>query len=163
MLHHIESALALAHRRGTRLALLFIELDGFKAINDTQGHAAGDQILVQVAGCLLAAVRHSDAVGRHGGDEFLVMLAEVATIADAVKVAEKILSSLRPIGSFGGTTVALHASLGISIYPDDGADASTLIERADAAMYLAKNGGGGRFALHGDAGFERAIVMAGLP
>lgn len=161
MLDRVESAIALANRRGTRVALLFMDLDGFKVINDSQGHAAGDQVLVQVAGCLTAAVRHSDAVSRHGGDEFLVLLSEVAASADAVQVAEKILSSLKSLGDFGVPPESLCASLGIALYPDDGADARTLIERADAAMYRAKTGGRGRFALHAiaDASFGPATQV----
>jgi diguanylate cyclase (GGDEF)-like protein len=150
MLDRLESAIAFARRHATRTALLFIDLDHFKGINDSLGHAVGDEVIKLAARQLRAAVRASDTVSRHGGDEFLVLLAEVADEHSACRVARKILRALDTISIVGGHVVRLSASVGIAMYPEDGDDPETLIRRADAAMYDAKKCGRGRFALHSE-------------
>src|ERR1700730_7940800 len=150
MLDRLESAIAFARRHATRTALLFIDLDHFKGINDSLGHAVGDEVIKLAARHLQAAVRASDTVSRHGGDEFLVLLAEVADEPSASCVARKILRALDTISIVGGHVVRLSASVGIAMYPEDGDDPETLIGRADAAMYNAKKCGRGRFALHSE-------------
>ena len=143
-------AIANAKRRKGRLAVMFVDLDNFKQINDTLGHAVGDEVLRLAAGCLVASVRESDTVSRHGGDEFLIMLAEVTQRSDVMVIAEKVIAALG-MGSRDGACGPLTASLGISVYPEDGTDADTLISRADAAMYRAKKSGRGGFAFHGES------------
>jgi diguanylate cyclase (GGDEF)-like protein len=150
LLDRLESAIAFARRHATRTALLFIDLDHFKGINDSLGHAVGDEVIKLAARQLQAAVRASDTVSRHGGDEFLVLLAEVADEPSASRVARKMLRALDTISIVGGHVVRLSASVGIAMYPEDGDDPETLIGRADAAMYDAKKCGRGRFALHSE-------------
>jgi diguanylate cyclase (GGDEF)-like protein len=150
MLDRLESAIAFARRHATRTALLFIDLDHFKGINDSLGHAVGDEVIKLAARQLEAAVRASDTVSRHGGDEFLVLLAEVADEFSAAHVARKILRALDMTNIVGGHVVRLSASVGIAMYPEDGDDPETLIRRADAAMYDAKKCGRGRFTLHSE-------------
>jgi len=153
-LDRLERAIQMAKRNATRLAVLFIDLDKFKQINDTHGHAVGDQVLKMATRCLLDAVRAVDTVSRHGGDEFLVLLASVALADDAVAVADKIrtaLANLETSSLPGEPSLRLSASIGISIYPDHGIDSATLIERADAAMYSIKRVETGGCAVHGQA------------
>ena len=143
-------ASALARRHGTRLAILFLDLNDFKQINDALGHAAGDLVLKAVATALVGAVRESDTVSRQGGDEFVVLLTDVAAQFDAAVMVEKILVALGAPVAIGRSVVRVQACIGGSIFPDDGRDAGVLIDRADAAMYRAKRRGGGGFAFHGD-------------
>jgi len=150
LLDRFNQGIAQARRQGGRLALLFIDLDEFKPINDTHGHAAGDEVLRQVARRLAGAVRAVDTVSRHGGDEFLVLLSEVSHQADVALIAAKLLAVLAEPGLVGDAGVRLTASIGISLYPEDGQDPATLINRADAAMYLAKHQGAGSFVFHGE-------------
>lgn len=158
MLDRVQSAIALAARHGGRLALLFVDLDEFKAINDTHGHATGDDVLRLAARTLEGAVREADTVSRHGGDEFLVLLAEVSQPSDADAVAQKILAALAASAMPGRELPALSASIGISVYPFDGDDAETLIDRADTATYRAKRLGHGRIAaFHALTADDRAI------
>jgi diguanylate cyclase len=145
----LEQAIAQARRHGTRLAVLFVDLNHFKQINDTLGHAIGDQVLQRAALGLTDCIRDSDTVSRHGGDEFLVLLNEVKLATDAVAIADKIAATLRTPSRISNNVLRLTASIGISLYPDDGTEADLLIDRADAAMYLAKRHGVGRFVSHG--------------
>ncbi len=145
MLDRLETAIAMASRRGTQLAVLFVDLDGFKHVNDTLGHAKGDTVLCGVARHLSACLRQSDTVSRHGGDEFLLLLTEVASASDAAAVAAKIIAELGQPGRFIDASMKLGASVGIAMCPADGTHAQTLIEHADAAMYRAKARGGGVF------------------
>ncbi|MEE7566050.1 diguanylate cyclase, partial [Xanthomonas sp. Kuri4-3] len=127
-----------------------------KHINDTLGHAVGDQVLKLVADSLSAAVRGADLVNRYGGDEFLVLLGEISQAADAERVAEKIIALLGVPRRIGEHVLRLTASIGISVYPEDGDDVQTLIDHADAAMYQAKAYGLGSFVFHGsDLGHPR--------
>ncbi|MEO6895485.1 MAG: GGDEF domain-containing protein [Caldimonas sp.] len=151
MLDRLQGGISLARRRGTRVALLFLDLDGFKQINDTLGHAVGDEVLRTVADRLGSVLRASDTVSRHGGDEFLVLLAEVGHASDAALAATKLLSAVAQAGSAVRPSHPLSASIGIAIYPEDGAEPAALIAQADAAMYLAKQRGGGCFTFHRDA------------
>ncbi|HVL08981.1 MAG TPA: diguanylate cyclase [Burkholderiaceae bacterium] len=145
----LEQAIAQAHRHGTRLAVLFVDLNNFKQINDMFGHAIGDQVLQRTARSLAGCIRDSDTVSRHGGDEFLVLLTEVKLAVDAVAIADKIATTLGAPSRIGHNVLRLTASIGISLYPDDGNEADILIDRADAAMYLAKRHGVGCFVSHG--------------
>jgi diguanylate cyclase (GGDEF)-like protein len=138
MVDRLDNAVALARRHGTSFAVFFIDLDDFKQINDTLGHLAGDEVLQQAARHLQAAVRDSDTVSRYGGDEFLVLLADIAQSADAAKVAEKMLGALAEPIQANDHELHLSASIGIALYPKDADDALTLIGRADAAMYCSK-------------------------
>ncbi|KQV81195.1 diguanylate cyclase domain-containing protein [Rhizobacter sp. Root1221] len=159
MLDRLENAIAMAKRREARIAVLFVDIDHFKHINDRYGHAAGDAALQLVARRLEGAVRESDTVGRHGGDEFLVLLAEITQASDAALIATKMLAAVAvPLEE--AQPFAVSASVGIAIYPDDGVDAQTLIERADAAMYRAKKAGGGRFEFHSS---EPSLDASGKP
>ncbi len=148
MLDRLESAIALARRRGTRAALLFVDLDRFKQINDTLGHAVGDTVLRLVTRRLESVIRDSDTVSRHGGDEFLVLLAEISHPTDAALIAAKMLLAVAEPGP--EPLPALSASVGIAIYPEDGQEAAVLIANADAAMYRSKKQGRGGFAFHSD-------------
>ena len=150
MLDRVETAIAQARRHGKQVAVLFIDLDGFKQVNDTLGHAAGDEALRRVALRLAASVRETDTVSRFGGDEFLVLLAEVSDATDVARVTAKMLAALAKPGLDGTDAAAHPASIGIALYPGDADDARALIARADAAMYRAKRHGGARFEFHSD-------------
>lgn len=148
LLDRLESAISHSKRHGNRVALLFLDLNGFKQVNDAFGHAAGDEALQLVADCLNSVVRETDTVSRHGGDEFLILLAEVAHAGDAAIVAEKVNAALAEYGRIDTHAARLSASIGISVYPEDGLDAKTLIDRADTAMYAAKRLEQGGFVFH---------------
>jgi diguanylate cyclase (GGDEF)-like protein len=148
MLDRIVNALSMAQRRGHRVGILFIDLDGFKKINDTLGHGVGDQVLQIAARRMQSAVRESDTVSRHSGDEFLVLLAEMAEPADAAPIAAKILASLGAPARIGPHTLHLSASIGITVYPEDGTEPATLINRADEAMYRAKKRARGEYEFY---------------
>jgi diguanylate cyclase (GGDEF)-like protein len=141
LLDRLAQAIAGARRRRARSALLFVDLNNFKQINDTLGHAAGDQALRLAAARLASSVRATDTVSRHGGDEFVILLADVAAASDALAIAQKLSAALGAPSRVGDQMIRLTASIGISLYPDDGEDAATLIERADVAMYRAKRQG----------------------
>jgi len=150
ILEQIALAIAHAKRHGTRLALLFLDLDNFKQINDTLGHATGDEVLKLVATRLGSAIREEDLVGRFGGDEFLILLADIAQPSDVAAIADKLIAALNAPCRAGGHVVRLASSIGISIYPDDANDVETLIDRADAAMYRAKWQQHGSYVFSGD-------------
>jgi diguanylate cyclase (GGDEF)-like protein len=143
MLDRLESAIATARRHETRIAVLFLDLDNFKRINDTLGHAIGDEALKLAARRLQSAVRDSDTVSRHGGEEFLVLLPDISQASDAASIAQKLLAALAAPARAGGHRLQLSASVGITIYPEDAEDAQTLISRADTAMYRSKRRGPG--------------------
>ncbi|MGZ3252682.1 MAG: putative bifunctional diguanylate cyclase/phosphodiesterase [Burkholderiaceae bacterium] len=137
----ITQSIASARRHLEKLAVLFLDLDRFKVINDTLGHAIGDQLLQAVAQRLKIAIRSTDTVSRHGGDEFILVLSEVndqETLTAKVKKIHEIVTASYPIA---GHDLAIGATIGISIFPQDGEDADTLIRNADAAMYYAKENG----------------------
>jgi len=137
----LTQAMALARRHGRKLAVLFLDGDRFKHINDSLGHAIGDRLLQSVALRLLDCVRRSDTVSRQGGDEFVILLSEVTRPQDAAVSAEKILQAMSAPHRIGPHDVHLTMSIGIVTYPDDGTDAETLVRNADFAMYEAKKNG----------------------
>jgi diguanylate cyclase (GGDEF)-like protein len=148
MLDRLENAVAMAHRHKSRFAVLFVDLDGFKHINDTMGHGAGDRVLQLAARRLTSAIRASDTVSRHGGDEFLVLLPETSQASDAAIIADKLQVALSAPAQIDSQPIELGASIGIAVYPEDGKDAETLITCADTAMYRAKQKGPGRFEFY---------------
>ncbi|MBW2268335.1 MAG: EAL domain-containing protein [Deltaproteobacteria bacterium] len=135
----LARSLALAERRGTQLALLFLDLDGFKHINDTLGHSVGDELICQVAGRLANRVRKSDMLARLGGDEFVVMLQDTGHGYTPAKAAQELLETLAAPYELRGRDYWVTASIGISVFPRDGADQDVLIRSADAAMFKAKS------------------------
>ncbi|HEX7972261.1 MAG TPA: EAL domain-containing protein, partial [Thiobacillus sp.] len=135
----LDQALARAHREQRALAVIFLDLDRFKTINDTMGHAMGDDLLVDVARRLLDSVRDSDIVARLGGDEFVVVLTDVEDVSAAARVADKILHALAQRYRIGAHDLHSTASLGLAFYPNDGEDGDTLMKNADTAMYHAKS------------------------
>jgi diguanylate cyclase (GGDEF)-like protein/PAS domain S-box-containing protein len=144
----LARSIALSRRYGRRLAVLFLDCDRFKHINDTLGHAVGDQVLRSIAKRLTTCVRESDTVSRHGGDEFLVLLSEIDHPEDAEAIAQKIVQSIAEPHFVAGHELQLTASVGIALYPEDGQDAQSLIMRADTAMYHAKNTGRNRVGFY---------------
>lgn len=139
----LEHGVAYARRHESLLAVLFVDIDHFKTINDTLGHDAGDQVLVQFAQRLRQCVREVDTVARQGGDEFIVLLTELRTGTDAQQVAEKIMKAIAEPFVINGALMHVSASIGVAVYPDDDEDIETLIEKADLAMYAAKQRGKG--------------------
>ncbi len=134
-----------ARRSGAQFAVMFLDLDKFKTINDTLGHGVGDQLLQMVAHRLTACLRAEDTVGRQGGDEFIVLLASLSAAEDAALVAQKILATLSASFVINGQDVRTGASIGIAVYPQDGDDVETLLKNSDTAMYHAKEAGRSNF------------------
>mgnify|MGYP003382256509 CR=1 FL=1 len=137
----LSRAIGLAQRHHKQVAVLFLDLDYFKNINDSLGHMIGDQLLQSVAARLVKCVRSTDTVCRRGGDEFVILLAEIDRQEDAAQVAEKLLSALIVPHHVDGHELHVTLSIGISIYPDDGVNADDVMQKADAAMYCAKANG----------------------
>jgi diguanylate cyclase (GGDEF)-like protein/PAS domain S-box-containing protein len=146
----LDLALARARRAHTSVALMFVDLDDFKEVNDRLGHAAGDQLLTGVAARLRGVLRDTDVLARQGGDEFLVVLSDLnePPVPAAELVGAKLLGALREPFVVGSAELRTSASIGVSLFPDDAADTETLLSHADAAMYRAKGQGGGRVAFH---------------
>ena len=138
----LNQALSLATRRGKKVAVMFLDLDRFKHVNDSLGHFVGDGLLQSVAGRLAACVRQSDTVSRQGGDEFVVLLPEIEQPEDAAITARRMLQAVSECHTVGRHQLHLTTSIGVSVYPDDGADAEMLMRNADTAMYQAKANGG---------------------
>jgi diguanylate cyclase (GGDEF)-like protein len=138
LLDRFNQAVAQGARHGRQVALLFLDLDGFKTVNDRFGHAAGDKLLQQVAGRLAACIRAGDTACRYGGDEFVIMLPEVGGEVSAATVAEKIRVHLVAPYVVDGGTVTVTASIGTAVYPVDGQDYGSLIQQSDIGMYRAK-------------------------
>ena len=134
----LEREIVAAQRRKQRLALLFIDLDNFKSVNDNLGHSGGDVLLVEAAKRIQSCTRKSDTVARLSGDEFAVILPDVATSEAASLVAEKIVSVMREPFEVCSRQVFVSASLGVAVFPDDGTDTDTLLINADQAMYEVK-------------------------
>ncbi|GAB6193952.1 putative bifunctional diguanylate cyclase/phosphodiesterase [Desulfocastanea catecholica] len=153
----IEQAIIMAKRNGTHLALLFLDLDNFKNINDSLGHAIGDRLLQSVAKTLCACVRGSDTVSRQGGDEFVILLSTGKYGENAALTAMKVLTALTSPHSIAGHELNVTSSIGISIYPEDGPDAETLIKNADTAMYHAKGTGRNNYQFFTKAMNVRAV------
>lgn len=148
MQDRIQSTIIRVQRSQTPFAVMFIDLNRFKEINDTLGHDAGDQLLKVVAQRLTATLRAEDTVGRQGGDEFIVLLANLGASNDAVHVAEKIVEVLSETIEIHGQIVTPSASVGIAVYPQDGEDVDSLLKHSDEAMYLAKQVGGGVYRFY---------------
>lgn len=140
-LDRLEQTLRMAHRSKDSMALLFIDLDRFKEINDTKGHDIGDQLLMEAAKRILHSVREMDTVARIGGDEFTVILSQIASPSTAEKIAKTILDKLAEPFNLCGTELSISGSIGITIYPGDGVNREQLMRNADQAMYDAKNRG----------------------
>ena len=160
----LEQVVRLARRHYKQAAVLFIDLNRFKEINDLHGHDVGDQALTTVARRLEACVRESDTVCRRGGDEFVILLTEIECRRDAIKVAEKVLAAVAEPQIIDGHTVSISPSIGISLYPDDGDDVDALLRSADVAMYQAKAGGqNGGYCFAGDGTPRRSGLPVNLP
>jgi diguanylate cyclase (GGDEF)-like protein/PAS domain S-box-containing protein len=140
----LNNVLSLAHRKNYNIALLFLDLDGFKAVNDNYGHDLGDELLKEIARRLSTHTRSMDTVARLGGDEFILLLPDIGNRENAASVAEKIIDSLkRPFDALKGTKIG--GSIGISMYPDHGESCDMLVQLADSAMYEAKKAGRNRY------------------
>ncbi|MES2581032.1 MAG: EAL domain-containing protein [Pseudomonadota bacterium] len=162
----IARAIASADRNGTQVALLFLDLDNFKHINDSLGHATGDKLLQSVSNRLSDCVRNADTVSRQGGDEFIILLADNKNDIDAALTAEKVLEELTLVHTVAKSQLHISASIGISVYPNDGLDAETLIKSADTAMYYAKQKGRNNYQFFKNEmntrAVERLIIEANL-
>jgi diguanylate cyclase (GGDEF)-like protein len=137
----LHQAIAAAQRNKARLALMFIDLDKFKPVNDTYGHGVGDLLLKEVALRIQDCLRESDTAARIGGDEFVILLPAIETQQDASKVGEKILHALNQPFALAGHTLNISGSIGVAVYPEHGKDEKLLVKSADIAMYHAKKNG----------------------
>jgi diguanylate cyclase (GGDEF)-like protein len=162
----VGQAIALAARHVKKVAVLFLDLDGFKHINDSLGHQVGDKLLQSIAKRLVDCIRGSDSVSRQGGDEFVVLLLELEHAEDAAVTARRMLQAVAQPHSIGQHDLHVTASIGVSVYPDDGLDADTLIKNADTAMYQAKENGRRSFQFFKPAmnvrAVERQFIEEGL-
>ena len=140
-LDRMQQAIAQSQRAGTQFVLLFLDMDGFKEVNDMHGHSAGDRLLCMVAERLKSCVRGGDTVSRLGGDEFTILLLNVGSIADVETVVNKALLSLAAPYDLGGYSVTVTASIGICLYPEHATEMEKLLGCADKAMYRAKQSG----------------------
>lgn len=137
----LAQAMELAQRHGTRVALMFLDLDNFKEVNDSLGHAVGDGLLQSAARRLQSCLRGSDTVSRQGGDEFLMLLTEVTSVQGTGIIADKLKKAMADPHLVGNHQIRVTLSIGISLYPDDGTDVESLLSHADTAMYFAKRSG----------------------
>jgi len=144
----LQQAVGQARRKQTMAAVMLVDLDGFKLVNDRFGHRMGDRVLAAVAARLRRCVRETDTVARMGGDEFVVVLSDQRNLEDSSTVAEKILSTVAEPIPLGGQTFEIGASIGISLYPRDGATADELLRQADVAMYQVKEAGKNRYQFY---------------
>jgi diguanylate cyclase (GGDEF)-like protein/PAS domain S-box-containing protein len=162
----LAQAISLAQRQGKQLAVLFVDVDQFKRINDSLGHATGDKVLCSVARRLTACVRRSDTVCRLGGDEFVILLSELARAEDAARVARKIVRMVAAPHVIDNKSLNINVSVGGSIYPEDGQGAEILMNAADAAMYDAKQQGRNRYQFFGrdmrERGQQRLLLEGDL-
>jgi diguanylate cyclase (GGDEF)-like protein len=145
----LRQAVFAAQRRDARVALMVIDLDQFKQVNDALGHRAGDSVLREVANRIAGCLRKADTLARHGGDEFVVVIPDVHQDGDCQVVAEKILRALVPPFHVDGRDFTIGASIGLSLYPVDAGDGEALLRNADAAMYRAKQLGRNNFRFYG--------------
>lgn len=161
LMDRARQALARSHRNDGPIALLFVDLDGLKAINDNLGHAVGDMLLVAVAERLAVALRDSDTVARLGGDEFVVLADDLASDEEALAVAERVLGALEAPFEVGSVEVRMTASVGVSIARDPGVDPEDVLREADVAMYRAKRAGGHRLELFDEEPTGRGAAPSG--
>ncbi len=157
LLDRLSKAIELARRQSGQLAVLFMDLDQFKHVNDSLGHGVGDQLLQSVAQRLVACVRQSDTVSRQGGDEFVLLLPHIERAEDAAISAQKILAALTPPHRIETHDLQVGVSIGISVYPGDGQNTDTLLKGADTAMYYAKESGRNNFKFFEKNMHERAV------
>ncbi|GGQ12834.1 diguanylate cyclase domain-containing protein [Shewanella litoralis] len=143
----LQTSLGLARREGSHLSLLFIDIDGFKHVNDNYGHLIGDKLLKCIAQRLRDCVRHSDTVGRFGGDEFVVVLNGIDLLTDVLLIAETIRAELERPYQLEQHNLQLSPSIGVARYPEHGDNEQQLLKHADNAMYKAKNAGGNRIEI----------------
>lgn len=153
----LEKEISRAKQQGTRVALLFIDLDGFKLINDTMGHASGDRLLKEIGTRIARILRRTDTAIRLGGDEFVVVMPEVLRLEDCASLAEKLLCEIRGSVDLDPERVSVSGSIGIALYPDNAGSGSELVKAADSAMYGAKERGRNRFAFYSSDMAERAM------
>jgi diguanylate cyclase (GGDEF)-like protein/PAS domain S-box-containing protein len=153
----LRHGIARARRSGRPVAVMFVDIDHFKTVNDTLGHTAGDELLLEMARRLRACVRDDDTVARLGGDEFTIILSELRIAEDAVGVAQKILETVQQPLSLGGMPLIVTASIGIALHPADGADPESLLRNADSAMYRAKEDGRNTYQLCTEEMKSRAV------
>ncbi|MCP4129287.1 MAG: bacteriohemerythrin [Gammaproteobacteria bacterium] len=153
MFDRLESSITQMKRSQQKLALMFLDLDDFKRVNDTMGHNVGDVMLIETAQRITHAVRASDTVARLGGDEFLILVPDITARSDAEPIAEKVLTALCKPFLINGMHLPISASIGLAFYPDDGDDAQLLLSKADTAMYQVKADGGGKYR-HFDASMK---------
>lgn len=154
----LDQAVARADRNAKPFALMFLDLDRFKPVNDLSGHAVGDSLLQAVAERLARCVRKDDTVARTGGDEFVVVLSQISSAGDAARISDKILDALSRPFQIEGHELEISCSIGIGVYPHDGKNVSALLNNADAAMYRAKNAGRNKFEF-----FAAGEVGASVP
>lgn len=138
LLGQLQQRIAKAFLEQRRLALLFIDLDGFKEVNDRHGHLTGDKLLIAVGGRITGCIRADDLACRYGGDEFIVMLQDISSPDSLTRISTKISECISEQFSIAGEQLRITASVGISVYPDDGTHCDTLLSRADASMYSTK-------------------------
>jgi diguanylate cyclase (GGDEF)-like protein len=158
LMHRLQSALARVERTNAHVAVLFIDLDRFKVVNDSLGHHAGDRLLLAVAERLRLAARRHELPARFGGDEFVIVCEDVVDPQDAVAVAERLLKALAQPFDFDDSTAFVGGSIGIAVTDDPNADPGDLVRDADAAMYRAKEAGGGRWSIFDQVVRDRAVA-----
>ena len=158
----LTQALARAQRSVRMIAVLFVDLDRFKVINDTLGHDAGDQLLQQAAARLRACLREGDTIARQGGDEFVVLVEDMADVAQATGVAQKIIDNVAQPYVLAGQECHVTASVGVSVFPDDALDVATLLTNADLAMYRAKEAGKNNFQFYAAQDNQHTLERLGL-
>lgn len=158
-----EVALTLARRKSHSIAILFLDLDGFKSVNDNLGHAAGDRLLQFVAARLASCIRDVDTLARIGGDEFAVLVADLTDESRAAEVAQRLIVAMRRKFSVDGNDVTLGVSVGIALHPFDGADIGTMLQAADRAMYRSKLAGGDSYVFNAADPDEKVTIEADSP
>jgi len=155
--NYLTAAIKHCKRTDKKLALLFVDLDNFKAINDSLGHSVGDRVLINVSERLKSVLRDDDIVGRYGGDEFLILIEDIESNEDLSSISEKLIDSLvSPIHHYENVPIFTSLSIGVCVFPDDSGSIDKLIQYADAAMYKAKSAGKNNFVFHSPADNEKA-------
>jgi diguanylate cyclase (GGDEF)-like protein len=151
LINRIDHTIEAAHRQKKQLGILFLDLDRFKTINDSLGHIVGDKLIKQVSQRLLATLRKEDTIARNGGDEFVIVIQRMVNSNEAIGIAQKLIENLTNIFDIDSHRIHIGASIGISVYPNDGNSASELLRNADTAMFNAKKGGGNRLQFYDES------------